>query len=75
MILTNPHISIRQRSSFFLLNADSLNWDCADGIWKSRCLAIRMFVIRLDVNFDGAEAKLAVLDSGIKSGYDNHIEF
>ncbi len=59
MTLTNPHISIRHRSSFFLLNADSLNWGCADGIWKSRCLAAR-----LNVDFNGTEAELAGVDGG-----------
>ena len=34
-----------------------------------------MFVIRSHVDFDGTEAKLAVLNSGIESGYDNRIEF
>ncbi len=34
-----------------------------------------MFVIRLDVDFNGTESKLAMLDCGIKSGYDNRIEF
>src|SRR5882762_6263129 len=70
MILANPHISIRQRSSFFLLNADSLNWGCADGIWKSRCLAAR-----LNVDFDSTEAKLAGVDGRFEGGHNHGIKF
>ena len=32
-------------------------------------------VLSLDVYFNSAEAKFAMLDSGIKSGYNNRIEF
>src|SRR6267154_5762782 len=75
MILTNPHISIQQKSSFFLLNADSLNWGFADGIWKSRCFATRVFVGRLNVHFNGAEAELAGVDGGFESCDDDCVKF